>query len=362
MKISARLIAIAPCTTVMPFPLPDDNLVSIQVTPAGFFRPSDGRDLAVPGWRIDAALASRVIDRFTARQNPIVLDYEHQTLHKETNGQPAPAAGWFKSLEWREGSGLWATIELTARAKQYMTDGEYRYFSPVFAYDRVTGDVLDLHMGALTNNPAIDGMQSIALRAAATFGINQEDDSMDLLKALLAALGLPETTNQDQAIAALTARLETNSKLRIALSLDENADADSIVTACTALKAKAEKVDPAKFVPVETVQALQTEMAALSARISTRDEKDVTALIDAALEDGRLMKPLEAWARDLGKSDVAALTAYLGAAQPLAALSGSQTFGKPPVIDDKTGLSADELAVCTAMGVDPKDFKSAKEA
>ncbi|MGE1673773.1 phage protease [Pseudomonas aeruginosa] len=38
--------------------------------------------------------------------------------------------------------------------KQYITDGEYRYFSPVFLFDPVTGDVLDLQMGALTNNPA----------------------------------------------------------------------------------------------------------------------------------------------------------------------------------------------------------------
>ena len=78
------------------------------MTPAGRFFPSDGRELNVPGWYIDADIAQRVIERFNARQTPLVLDYEHQTLNKDENGQPAPAAGWWKSLEWRDGSGLWA--------------------------------------------------------------------------------------------------------------------------------------------------------------------------------------------------------------------------------------------------------------
>lgn len=48
--------------------------------------------MEVPAWRINQAIATRVIERFNARANPAVVDYEHQTLHKETNGQPAPAA------------------------------------------------------------------------------------------------------------------------------------------------------------------------------------------------------------------------------------------------------------------------------
>ena len=89
-----------------------------------------------PGaWRIDAASAQHVIQRFKARGKPPVIDYEHQTLHKEENGQPAPAAGFFRSLEWREGEGLFAQVELTARAKQYIADGEYRYVIPTNGFE-----------------------------------------------------------------------------------------------------------------------------------------------------------------------------------------------------------------------------------
>lgn len=364
------LIAIAPCTFRSPQLPPEGqgNLAQVQVTPAGFFRPADGRDLDVPGWYIDASRAALVIERFRQRKTPLVLDYEHQTLHKETNGQPAPAAGWFRDLHWIDDSGLWATVELTGRARQYLESDEYLYFSPVFGYDPVTGDVLELHMGALTNSPGVDGMEAIGLLAAATFGLQQpEEQSVNqLLKAMIVALGLAENTTEEQAVAALNARLTQDplADLRKALALDEKADTRAIVTACTALRAQAAQADnpdPARYVSVDVVKGIQEQVAALSTQLQHRAEQDVDDMVDAALEDGRLLKPLEQWARDLGRKDVAALTAYLGAAQPLPALAGSQTHGNPPQADDKTGLTKEELAVCTAMNLAPEHFKAAKE-
>lgn len=355
-------IALAACSFELPA-IGADNLVWLQVTPAGKFVASDGRDMEVPAWHIDAAAASKVIARFKARKTPPVLDYEHQTLHKEENGQPAPAAGFFRDLEWREGQGLFAQVELTQRAVQYLRDGEYRYFSPVFMYSPKTGDVLDLQMGALTNFPAIDGMQELSLRAAATFGLfdDEEPPVNPLLKAVLAALGLADTTTEEQAIAALTAHTENRAALRTLVGAAIDADDAAVLAACTGLKAKAGNPDPAKFVPVDALQAVQGQVAALSARLQERDNKDLESEIQAALADGRLLKPLEGWARDLGKKDRAALTAYLGAAAPIAALGGSQTAGQQPQPDPSTGLTDSEMAVCTAMGLSPEQFKAAKE-
>lgn len=58
--------------------------VLLQVTPAQDFTPADGREMDVPAWRINQAIAGRVIAAFSAQQPP-VIDYEHQTLHKEAN-------------------------------------------------------------------------------------------------------------------------------------------------------------------------------------------------------------------------------------------------------------------------------------
>lgn len=368
MARSLHAIALAACAFELP-PLADGApTVRIQLTPAGDFKPWDGRRIESGHWHIDRAVANAVIARFQARKNPRVLDYEHQTLRKEENGQPAPAAGWITGLEWSEGQGLFGTVELTARARQLIGDGEYRYISPVFTYDPRTGDVLDVQMAALTNNPAIDGMEPLALRAAATFGFYSDEDSPmnKLFLAVCAALALnADSTTEDQAAAALAAHFKSDplAGVRKALGVDDKTAPEAIVTACTALKAKADKAgepDPAKFVPISVVEELRTSVASLSAQI--RDEK-VDQMVMQALEDGRLLKAQESWARDLGKKDIAALTAYLDTAQPIAALAGTQTGGRRPELPaNANGLTLEELAVCNATGIDPKDFAAAKTA
>lgn len=360
-KRASQYVALAACSFSLGA-VAADNTIWLQVTPAGHFKPADGREIKVPSWHIDQAVASKVIERFHATKTKRVVDYEHQTLRKEENGQPAPAAGWFTSLEWREGQGLFAQVQLTARAADYIAQGEYQYFSPVFLYHATTGDVLDVQMGALTNAPAIDGMQALSLRAAASFGCfddsSEENPVNPLLLALIAALGLAETTTEEQAVAALCAH---TTNLRNALGLDDKANGAALIAACTSLKAKsAVGADLAQFVPLSAVNDMKVEIAALTARLGERDEKDLEGQIAGALADGRLHTSMEGWARDLGKSNRAALTTYLDTAAPIAALTRSQTGGKPPVAAEKTGLTQDELAVCSAMGVTAEQFKAAK--
>lgn len=370
-------LALAACTFEVPTntELPG-GLVMLQFTPAGSFKPNDGRKLNPGAWRIDATSAQHVIDRFKSLGKPSVIDYEHQTLRKEENGQPAPAAGWIRDLRWMEGQGLYAVAELTARARDYIKSGEYRYFSPVFEYDETTGTVLAVHMGALTNNPGITGMEPLSLLAAATAAFipnprRQEPSVNPLLKALLAALGLPETTTEPAAIAALTAlgplqplqaRANVATAVCTALKLPADATPEVALAACTSLGATQPGTpDPAKYVPIEAVQQLQTQVAALTAH---QQANQVDGLIQPALADGRLLPALETWARDLGKKDVAALTAYLTAAKPIAALTSTQTGGKAPSAT-ATGdqqLSAEELAVCTAMGLTPEAYRKGKSA
>lgn len=368
---AAGNVALVACSFAVPvLDAGSSNIIEIQLTPVGEFKPSDGRDMPVDAWRIDAAIAARVIERFNQRHNPAVLDYEHQTLRKEDNGQPAPAAGWLRALQWREGSGLWATVELTERAVEYIRAGEYKFISPVFFYDPQTGEVLTIQMAAFTNTPAIDGMEPLALRAAATFGFTtdetHEEPSMKLLAAILAALALPQNTTEDQAIAALNAlppKLDALQKICAetgAVEVTDTATATAAVAACSAIKtaAAAQKPDPSKFVSVDVVEQLKTDLAALTAK---QVGSEVDALVNAGLEDGRLLPAQKAWATDLGKSNMSALTAYLATATPIAALNATQTGGLQPAGGkDENGLTAAELAICASTGVAPKDFAAAK--
>lgn len=343
----------------------------VQYTPAGHFTPSDGRKMDVPSWYIDAKLAAQVIARHDARGRPTVIDYEHQTLHKEKNGQPAPAAGWLHRLRWIEGRGLFGEVEWTDEAKALIAAKKYRYFSPVFEYARPSGHVLAVHMGAITNDPGLSGLEPLSLLAAATAAIFHKEPPVNpLLAALLATLGLPESTDEKAAIAALTAvgsikdlqakaaaaehHAQVATAVCTALALPADAKPETVTAALTTATGKA---DPTRYVPVETVQQLQTQIAALTAK---QQEAEIDALIQPALEDGRLLPALEPWARDLGKSNMAALTSYLEKQQPIAALTGTQTKGHLPATTAKgdAQLSAQELAVCSAMGLSPEQYKA----
>ena len=86
------------------------------------------------------------------------------------NGQPAPAAGWFNQLVWRDGQGLYAVgIRWNEKAKAMIAAREYRYISPVFIFDPVNGNVQRILSVAITNNPALpwlDDLSTIAFNSA----------------------------------------------------------------------------------------------------------------------------------------------------------------------------------------------------
>ncbi|VFR34634.1 Mu-like prophage FluMu I protein [plant metagenome] len=354
-------VALAACSVQLPA-LGDTDVMELQVVPAGTFRPQDGRKIPVDAWFIDQAIASQVIQRFQARKTPLVIDYEHQTLNKEKNGQDAPAAAWFKSLTWREGQGLYATVALTARAREKIAALEYLFFSPVFTYDVPSGAVREIRMGALTNTPGIDGMEPLTLLAAATFGLNnpEEDHPVnELLKKLLAALGLPEETTEDQALEAVAALKTTpadktdTAALCSVLGVAATANTTELVAACTSLKARADGAS-SQYVPLADFESVKTQLAVLT-------HQQNTSVIEDALATGKLLPAQKAWAEGLAKTDMAALTSYLATTAPIAALTATQTRGKPPV-DDKGnhGLSSEELAVCSAMGLSPEAYAANK--
>ena len=129
-----------------------------------------------------------------------------------------------------------------------------------------------------------------------------------------------------------------------ALALSDGADEAAALAAIAALKTAAP--DPAQYVPVAALTAVQTELAAIKA---AHAKAGLDALIQAGLKDGRLLPPLEGWARELGAKDPDALKAYLAQAQPIAALTGMQTAGRPPTTapgspDAEFAANADLLA------------------
>jgi len=350
----------------------------VQLLPDGVFRAAkDGRPHDAPYWKLDKDIAERLIQRVSARANDLHFDYEHQTLHAEENGREAPAAGWFRELEYIPGEGLFA-IEprWTAKAKAYIENEEYRYVSAVFAYDRETGEVTDLYHAALTNDPGLDGMKSIAAmkhfssssQPPEDSGITptQEDSPMnEAMKLLLATLGI-EFEEKALEDAAACKALADKANTAIAALKATAAKSDELTTQVAALKSK--QADPAKFVPIEVANELREQIAALK---SGDEETQITALIETARQQGRLIPAEEDWAKNLAATHgVEALKSNLATRPAIAALvrkgddsatgkGGDKTTTVP---DNDVELTADELAICKNCGIDPAEYRKTKGA
>lgn len=167
-----------------------------------------------------------------------------------------------------------------------------------------------------------------------------------LLAALLAALGLDAKATEPQALTALNAFLA------------KTKEADDKVTSLSADLAMANKThapDPAQFVPIETVSAMQAQLSALSNQINGGE---VDKVIQTALAAGQLIPAQEKWARDLGAKDLAALQSFVATAPKIAALAGTQSGGKGPAAADGD-LDETMLAVTRMFGNDPEKIKTA---
>lgn len=346
---------------------------AMQLFPAGTFNAPRGALHGKGPWQLNADSAKRLIGVVAQRQNDIVIDYEHQSLLVAKNGQPVIAAGWIgtQSLEWRDPPvahpGLYAiNPKWTAAASAHIAADEIRYVSPVFSYDAKTGEVLDILNVALTNNPAIDGMQAVTLAAASLLAAtdlpNPTESAMEieeLLERLRYLFNLPTLATIDEIAAELDkakALINTNTADAAATSLlDILAAKDNKIAALTAQAGTAP--DLSQFAPIAVVRELQQQVAALtSGTVENRVEK----LIEAGKADGRIIgDAMETYLTDMGKQNIAALTAYLDAAQPIAALSGMQTGGKPPVSDEQVAalsITDEDRAVASQLGLDESVF------
>lgn len=316
----------------------------IKLLPAGNFAARDGRPSNMEGctaqeWLLTDAAGYALVAEAQARQIDFVIDYEHQTLLAAENGKPAPAAGWFKTLEYIPNDGLYATdVRWTDAAAAMLRAGEYKYTSPVFPFEADTGEVTGFVNLALTNNPALEvlaplaALSAVGVSVSSTTHSTKETHQMDKT-AILVALGLPTTTTDDAALAALT---------------DLRSQVQAKDTEIAALKEK--QFDPAKHLPLDEHKKVADELAALTQKTQVAEHAQ---LLQAALADARI---LPANAEYWKAQPLAALQVFLKDAKPLAALATLQTAGVVPPADGQVQLTAEQQYVVDHLGTDPKSF------
>lgn len=341
-----------------------------QLLPVGPFKARDGRPFDVPGghWQLDKSIATTLINRAKALGQDILIDYDHQTLKVDQNGQPAPAAGWYNGdeIEWREGLGLFIKPRWTERAAALVAAKEYRFLSAVFPYD-AQGRPLELRMTAITNDPGVVGMQALAALSALPASrpgqpatLTKENSMNELLKKLLAKLGIELTGDptDEQLQKALTELDSLQASAKKAPELEAALSAEK--TALAALKAQpGGQVDLAQFVPVATYNALVTQVAALTAQVDTTD---AATLIKEARTAGKVVAAEEEYLTAFAaQKGVAALKTLLEPRPAIAALTASQTAAVTlPARSGEAVLSAEDKYAADQLGISHEDFAKAK--
>ena len=334
-----------------------------QLLPAGEFAARDGRPGPGKTWKVSDAQGQALAAALSAvaAQTPVVIDYEHQTLHAAANGQPAPAAGWIGAATWQPGKGLYADVRWTAKAKAAIDAEEYRFISPVIHYDD-SGAITEVALAALTNHPGLLGMDAAVAQLnaqLATTTATPEPTMSALLASLLTAIGLPATTTEADALAAVSALSATAkaagakpavpAALTAALGLSAGADEQAALAAVTTLKGGTADT-------VALVASLQGQVSTLTAQLT---ESAVVADVDAAIKAGKLTVAQRDVYLGIGRKDRAMLTAVLAAAPVIEGLAGQNAGGQQHEGGGGGGteaLTAQQTKIAAQLGISAKDY------
>jgi phage I-like protein len=322
----------------------------IRVLPRGAVELSDQRE---PFMVDQASLLSMAAD-FRARGVDLVIDYEHQSLQ----GERAPAAGWIKDLEARD-DGLWARVDWTQQARDYLEKKEYRYFSPVLRLDPATRRPLALLHVGLTNVPAIKHLPPLVARwggaaspeelrpaepvvralAAKMDSVKEKGKMVEQLKRLM---GLEPEVEE---VAACGKALEAFRDLASTLNLPGEVSVAQLKGAVEALKAGASRLVKAE----EALQALKVRLA----------KETADRCVEGALQAGKVSPAQRGWALEYCRRDPEGFQTYADRAPKLVPTGEELQFLREDHHDDG-GLLPEELAVCRSLNVSKEAYLKAK--
>jgi phage I-like protein len=364
-----------------------------QLLPAGEFKARDGRPFDVESgcWFLDESIANSFIQRTIeeSKGKPILIDYDHQTLYKNENGQKAPAAGRIinpsQDIQWRH-DGIYIRPRWTPVAESEIASEQFNDLSAVFPYDD-NGYPLYLRMAAITNDPALLEIKSLVALAAEFFNEDEQKEIKmnEALKKLLDLLGISTELNEEnvtelteQAIEKINT-LFTASKAAAEVSdaLDSATTTESAITEIVdvvdnslseieeaeiiAEEAALSGIDLRRAVPVSAYQRLSARYAALSA---SAGDSNISELLRRGRQRGQVTNANIGYLTAVGrKHGVAALSAAINAIPPITALSAKQTkaINKPVKQVGTAVLSASEKEAARLLGITEAEFQKRKK-
>ena len=310
--------------------VPAEPSAWIKLLPAGSFTCRDGRGPFRAGNAVTLeAILARTREHLATTD--MMVDYDHQSILSavEGVGGTAKAAGWIRAFEIRD-DGIYGQVGWTEAACAAIKAREYRYISPLFTVEKSSGRVLALRNAALVNMPALD-LEAIAARFTPAKPDHFPMDQIAL------ALGLSKDASEADILAAIARQTSDLETLALAAGVPKESSFEAIAAAIKTAR-ESFTPDPAKYVPIDQVAAMQSDLATLKASLA---EDKAEELVTAAIADGKLSPALKDWGLELCKTDPARFEAFAASAPQLtSAQLGDKKREEAPETRDPVELAA----------------------
>ena len=244
----------------------------ILVLPLGEIKGRDGRY-----WVLSQEDAETIIAQIKRDGVDIVVDYDHASYFRDDTR----AAGWLKADSFRVGDGafgpgIYARVEWTEAAEQAISAKEYRYLSPTFYADGTR--ILALESVALTNIPNLPMLPALNRRG----GNPAKEEPME-----------KELNRLREENARLSADLVAVRKEKEELERELNKTRESL---------KAKEAEAQKF--AEELEKLK----------EAEREREINALVEQAISEGKLAPAQKEAAVELGRRDLEMLKKWIESA------------------------------------------------
>jgi len=316
----------------------------IQLIPAG------KEITALDGRKFKNSNPQQIVDVFNKDPRDVPIDWQHASELKAPKGEQAPASGWVKEMEVREGA-VWARVEWTPKGVESLKNKEYRYISPAF-YVNKAKEIIEIISAGLVNRPALDMPALAQTNDDVNRTTSQPLENHKMLEKLLALLKLSEETTEDQALEALAALISKNVEMT-----------SEIEKAKKQLAAQT-PVELDKFVPradydvaIASMNQLKEKVAVLET--NSKQEKIDTA-IAAALKAGKITPATVEYHKSLCAIDggLEKFQKFVEDAPVVVADSDLDSRDKPTSTDKLTEV---EKQVARDCGIDPEKVIEVKK-
>jgi phage I-like protein len=271
------------------------------------------------------------------------IDENHATDLAAPKGGAAPAFGWMKNLCADASGAICADVEWTERGREALAKKEYRFISPVFLFNEKS-EINCILRAALTNSPNLL-LPALNSEQSSYEGPEKniiKESFMDL-KALCAALGLPETATEAEALAAVK-------------SLNASKAAASAQTDTS-------RVDLTAYAPRADLNAMETRALAAEKQLAELNaaqlKKNAEAAVDEAIKNRKIAPASRAEYLALCSTQ-AGLESFKKIAAASPAIISAETQAPesaPPAAGSGTALNAEDVSVRKALGYSEEEIK-----